>query len=159
MSKPPINPGPPPSNFPHQQNFNRPAPGPRPAPKIIKKPKPPAILYFKIFCAANVLFYFGVIGLAFLFFAVGNDPAAAASPEDAMAATFMGFFLLGFGPLMAILYGVGIFLERGRGAWVYGMVLIAISLTGICILAGVPMLIFWLQPPVREHFDKQQRRR
>ena len=72
------------------------------------------------------------------------------SPEEALV---MGGVYGGVGFVFALLYLVPLFLPRKTGTWIYGIVLIALSLTSCCTWpAAIPLLIFWVKNDNRRWF-------
>ena len=141
-----------PGGYPRPNPFE--APGPRPAPEIIQPKKPQAILWYNVFCIASVVFYLLLVVVG-LFYILAAEGMARGKPEDLIALRLVGGIFLVFGLAMAVLYSCGLFFQKGNGGWIFGLVLIAISLTGICLIAGVPVLIFWIQPEVKEYLKRR----
>lgn len=64
---------------------------------------------------------------------------------------------LAVGVVMLPLYGVAPFLPRGKVAWIYGIVLLAMGLTSCCFIAfSIPLFIFWLKPETRAYFESAE---
>ena len=65
-----------------------------------------------------------------------------------------GILLVLFGPPFAIAFGLGIFWDEKPWHWVYGIVLICISLTSCCCFpVSIPLLIYWLKPETKSYFN------
>ena len=117
--------------------------------------KPQTILWFQIFCGACVVMYLllTVLGIAMLVspeeFANDLDPSEP-DPE------VIGAVYAVIGVLFSIPYAIGIVIPQKPWAWIFGIVLIAFSLLSCCCWpAGIPLLIFWLKPPVKVWFGRE----
>ena len=69
-----------------------------------------------------------------------------------------GILLVLFGPPFAIAFGLGIFWDEKPWHWVYGIVLICISLTSCCCFpVSIPLLIYWLKPETKSYFNPHEK--
>ncbi|MEZ6187683.1 MAG: hypothetical protein R3F62_22070 [Planctomycetota bacterium] len=114
---------------------------------------PPVILWMRIYNGLLAAVYFLVLlmGLAFLVFREEFGRQPGNSPEDALIA---GFLYAGMGAVLCPLYAVGVWLPRKGWAWVYAIVLLALSMTSCCCLVfAIPLLIYWIKPECKAWFQ------
>jgi hypothetical protein len=110
---------------------------------------PPRVwTWFVVYCVVMALQYLAVFGLGVFFFLAPSDPGLG--PNERL---LFGGLYVGFGLVFGIPFTIAPFLPHNRGTWVYGIVLIALGMTGLCYLPfTIPLLIFWLKPETRAHF-------
>jgi hypothetical protein len=107
---------------------------------------PKVIFWFGAYCAAMSLMYvaLAVVGILWVKGALGEEFSRDPIP---------GYLFAGIGIPLAAAYAIGPVLPRRPWAWVYGLVLIGIGLSGaLCIPAAAPLLIFWIKPEVKEAY-------
>lgn len=115
--------------------------------------EPTVLLWYRLYCGAMAFLYFLCIlgGAALLLF---HQTLGAEDPETPpLLWAIYGAILLGMGLLLGGAYVAAFFLPRTRWAWIYHLVMIAIGLTSCCcMLASIPLLIFWIRPETQEWF-------
>jgi hypothetical protein len=105
--------------------------------------------WYVAYCVVMAIMWFMLVIVGFTFLLPG-PPDPEMSPREAEV---MGFILIGLGVALATPYVAAPFLPRRRWAWVLGIVLIALSMSGTCCLpAAIPLLIFWLKPENKAFF-------
>lgn len=112
-------------------------------------PKPPVWGWYVAYCVAMAImwFMFVPLGLAFIF---SEPPNREMSPQEAQV---IGLIFIGLGVALMVPYLAAPFLPRRRWAWVLGIVLIALSMSGTCCLpAAIPLLIYWVKPETKMFF-------
>ena len=62
---------------------------------------------------------------------------------------FTGIFLLIFSIPLIVLCAFLIFLPRKPWVWIYSLIIIGLGMTGCCLPACIPILIFWIKPEVQ----------
>lgn len=73
-------------------------------------------------------------------------------PQDAFNG---GLFLLIAGAIFFIIYLVGILLPPKPASWIFGIVLIALGMMGVCFLPfTLPLIFFWLKPETQKYFGR-----
>ncbi|HEV2863299.1 MAG TPA: hypothetical protein VGX48_19955 [Pyrinomonadaceae bacterium] len=111
--------------------------------------KPPVWGWYVAFCAAMAVMWLAlvVLGLSFIF---SGPPNREMSRQDAEV---VGLIFIVLGVALMAPYVAAPFLPRRRWAWVVGVVLIVLSMTGTCCLpAAIPLLIWWVKPETKEYF-------
>jgi hypothetical protein len=115
--------------------------------------QPHAVLCFRVYCALQaVLCLLCLLGGGLLLFFRDWLVAEEAfdEPEEAV---FAGVALLVIGALFALPFLIGVFVPARRWGWVYGVVVISLSmLNQCCIPFGIPLLIFWAAEATRVYF-------
>jgi hypothetical protein len=111
--------------------------------------RPAVIPWFKAYSAFLTLLYLAVIVYgAFM----ASRPAVFEMPEG--FGRFFGLALAVLGLAFAIGFGAGLFLPRRPWAWVYGLVLICIGLTGCTLPFSAALLFFWIKPETQAWFGR-----
>ena len=87
-----------------------------------------------------------------------NEIAASGSRPDKdaerMSNIVGGIFLIVLSFFLSIVFAVGLKVPRKKWGWIYGFFPIAIGLTSpCCMLASIPLLIFWLNPKTKRWFN------
>jgi len=78
------------------------------------------------------------------------------SDSEQMENYITGLIYVVIGPVLGLLYLVGLVLPRKSFTWIYGIVMIAISFTSCCFVpATVPLLIFWLKPETKAYLGRK----
>ena len=115
------------------------------------QPQRPAVwTWYVAFCAAMAVMWLGLVILG-LNFILSGPPNQEMSPGDARV---MGIIFIVLGAALMAPYVAAPFLPRRKWAWVLGIVLIVLSMTGTCCLpAAVPLLIFWVKPETKAFFN------
>ena len=123
---------------------------------VAPRSSPPGVLlWFKVFCGLMLLLYVLVAGVGALLLAM---PEQFADPEagfasDQSEAVILGVVYLALGLVFAVLYALPFILPRGKGTWVYNLVMICLSMTSFCCLpAAIPLLIFWIKQETRDWY-------
>ena len=112
--------------------------------ELTMRVKPQVVVWYKFFCGSMAALYGLLLFLGV--FIVSSLP-----PDD--EAFIDGILLLLVGPPFAIVFGLGIFWDEKPWHWVYGIVLICISLTSCCCFpVSIPLLIYWLKPETKSYF-------
>jgi hypothetical protein len=76
-------------------------------------------------------------------------------PEDREAMEITTMIMIPILVISSLVMLAGPFLPRGRVAWIYGIIQLALSmLCGgcLCLLPAIPILVFWLRPDCRDWF-------
>ncbi|HLM58716.1 MAG TPA: hypothetical protein VK422_21610 [Pyrinomonadaceae bacterium] len=113
-------------------------------------PRPAVWAWYVAFCAAMAIMWLMLVILGLNFIVAGpSDPEM--SPGEARV---MGLIFIVLGAALMAPYAAAPFLPRRKWAWVVGVVLIALSMTGTCCIpAAVPLLIFWVKPETKAFFN------
>jgi hypothetical protein len=97
-------------------------------------------------------FYVYAIAMATMYLAVGVLGvflAATQTGEDWVVGAILAGVCV---PLMAAC-AAPLFFPRRKWAWIYGLVLIAIGLSGCTLVAAIPLLIFWIKEDCKDWFN------
>jgi ABC-type nitrate/sulfonate/bicarbonate transport system permease component len=120
--------------------------------------KPQVCVWYSVYCACFLLLYIlvGIGGVILVLFA--NEIAASGSRPDKdaerMSNIVGGIFLIVLSFFLSIVFAVGLKVPRKKWGWIYGFFPIAIGLTSpCCMLASIPLLIFWLNPKTKRWFN------
>lgn len=112
--------------------------------------RPAVWVWYVAFCVAMAIMWLTLVFLGLSFLLTG-PPNREMSSGDARV---MGLIFIGLGAALMVPYVAAPFLPRRRWAWVLGVVLIVLSMTGTCCLpAAIPLLIFWVKPETKAFFD------
>jgi len=108
--------------------------------------KPQVVVWYKVFCGAMAAVY-----LLLIFFGIFLVIEGAHDEE-----TFInGIMFCLMGPPFAIAFGLGIFWDEKSWHWIYGLVLICLTLTSCCCFpVSIPLLIYWLKPETKSYFNQ-----
>jgi hypothetical protein len=119
--------------------------------------RPRVCVWYNVYCAAMLLLYVAVacVGLLLVLNADWISNLNEREPEmDAQAVWFQGLIMAVISVPMMIIFILGLLTPRRPWGWGYGFVPIAIGLTSpCCMLASIPLLIFWLKPGVKRWFN------
>ena len=107
--------------------------------QIIYKPR--VVVWFKVYSAILCLIYFFTFILS-PFFLLSND--------EELIIYGMVFLILSI-PLFLVCI-LPIFLPRRPWVWIYSLVIIGFGMTGCCLPACIPLLIFWIKPEVKKYY-------
>ena len=117
---------------------------------IIREPgqdRPAIVIWWTVYCFVAGGFYL----LSSVVQLIGGRGSSGLESDPAAAVLTLVFM---FG--VAIFYAAGPFLPRGRAAWVFGIVQMAVGLLCsfvMCLPVVIPLLVFWLRPECRDWFD------
>ena len=107
--------------------------------------KPQVVVWYKVFCGAMAAVY-----LLLVFFGIFLVSEVAHDEE----AFINGIVCMLMGPPLAIAFGLGIFWDEKPWHWIYGLVLICLTLTSCCCFpVSIPLLIYWLKPENKSYFN------
>lgn len=108
--------------------------------------------WYRVFCAAMAVLNLGVAALGIAPIIVGAFKNNKESAEMIAAGSL--YIILGIA--VSIPYIVAFFAPRKPWHWVYGLVLIAITLTSCaCWPTSIPLLIYWLKPEGKWMFGRE----
>lgn len=109
--------------------------------------------YYVAYTVAMAIMYLAVIAFGVVALAAGDD---AVVQDSGLPPSVMAVILIVVGLPLLGLYAAAPFLPKKPWAWTYHVVLIAISLTSACcMVAGIPLLIFWVKPETKAMFGRQ----
>ena len=110
--------------------------------------KPKVLGWFKVFCGFMGLFHLLLVPLPLVLF---NQPGLDFSPDERFEVLFLSAISL---PL-SLLFWFGTVWDHKPWHWIYGIVLIGLTLTSCCCFpVSIPLLICWLKPEVKAHFNR-----
>lgn len=115
------------------------------------KPAPKVWKWYVVYCIFMTFLYLAVvlIGLAML------SHSKNLSGDEADQVRVQGFVMVFMGGLMFWPFVAAPFLPKRPWAWMYGMVLICLSLSSCCFLpATIPLLIHWNKPENKYYFGR-----
>ncbi|HAN97324.1 MAG TPA: hypothetical protein DCQ98_07800 [Planctomycetaceae bacterium] len=131
------------------------SPSPYAVPPIKEDPTvTPVVWYFFVaYCCFNALLCLGLLAMG-VFLLVMPRLDTSIRQDELIGISIAGGFYIFLGLGFGIAYGIAPFLRRGKGAWIYGIVLIAFGMTHPCYwLATIPLMIFWVQGKTLRHFE------
>lgn len=119
----------------------------------------PGVWYgYFLYCGLMTLLYmfatvcFALVGLNAEDFVMNSQTELSAA-----AWTQIGWFMAAVCFLFGAIHAIGMFSKNGKGAWILGIVLIGLGLTGMCTLPfAIFMLIGWLRHSTKEFFGIAQ---
>lgn len=112
------------------------------------KERPAVVLWFRIFCVATALLYLSIAAAGVAFFFV---PELQSDRE--IDATVMGVLLSGLGLGLAALFIAPFFFAPSKGSWIFGLVLIGLTMSSCCFWpVSIPLLIYWIRADNKEYF-------
>ena len=114
--------------------------------------KPAVWTWYVVYCIAMALLYLGVTVLGVFLLILPED---AVKIQDMETVKIQAIACIIVGIPLFFLYLIAPFLPKKPWAWIYGIVMIAFSLTSCCcMVAGIPLLIYWIKPDVKRFFGK-----
>jgi hypothetical protein len=112
---------------------------------------PPVVFWYKLTMAATAVLY--LVCAAGSVFALANPNSLANEEMTATEWRTMGAILLAVCAPLGAVYTLPLFLPPSKGAWIFGIVLIAILLSSCCYWPFcIPILIYWLRDDNRAYF-------
>lgn len=109
--------------------------------------KPEVIGWYKLFCIFMAIVYLLLIPLGV--FLVSQD-------YDDQEILVNGIILIMLGPPFSIAFGLGAFWDNKPWHWIYGLVLIALSLSSCCCFPiSIPLILYWLKPETKAYFERE----
>lgn len=122
------------------------------------KPTPKVLNWYKAYCIMLGLMYLLMLG-AGVFLLVIDPSILGADPtndlEKLEEIKIQSVIMVVLGLVFAIPYLVAPFLPKKPWVWVYGIVLIAITMSSCCLLPlAIPLLIYWIKPETKYYFGK-----
>jgi predicted Zn finger-like uncharacterized protein len=119
-------------------------------PAYFPPPKPGAVTFYLVYLILMIVLYLFVAAMGLL---ITLMPKTGMDPQDVQEMQIVGPVYLVAGIVFAIPFIVGLFINKGKAAWIYGIVMIAIGLTScVCWPVSIPLLVFWLQDPTRRYY-------
>lgn len=121
---------------------------------MIHQRTPAVVLWYRVYAALMTFVYFITFSACLLGIVFGKHWMHGADMPPWLISgylVFMAFMSLG----LAGIFVASFFLKPSPGAWTYHIILICLGMTSACFLIFcVPLLIFWLQDPVKAYFGK-----
>lgn len=112
---------------------------------------PRVVPWFNVYCGLMALLYLGVAAASLVLWFV--PPHRLGMGPD--QARLMGIVCLLLGLPLCAAFLLPFVKPRARWMWGYGIALIAIGMTSACcMLACVPLLIFWVRPEAKAWFTQ-----
>jgi hypothetical protein len=105
--------------------------------------KPAVVIWYRVYCIGMAVMYAALAGAGIWLLL-----AEPMQGEDAIT----WIVLAAVSVPLAILFLVGTLVPRSKAGWIFGIVLIAIGVSGCTLVAAVPLLIFWINNRTREWF-------
>jgi len=112
---------------------------------------PPVVIWYKVYAGLMAVMYLLVLvgGIALPLIAPEEVDLDADDPPAWAVSLVVGCVSLPF----AAAYVAAFFVPVKPWAWIYHLVLICIGFTSVCcMLASIPLLIFWLRPETKAYF-------
>jgi len=119
------------------------------------RPRPGAVTWYRVYAVLMLVVYgFTVLmmmGLVLFQHWIPHSHTDLPTWMTSLYYAFLGMTSMGFFGL----YLASFFLERSPGAWTYHAIMICIGMTSACFIPiCLPLLIFWIQNPVKDYFGK-----
>lgn len=121
------------------------------------KPTPKVLKWYKAYCVMIGLMYLLVFGVGICLLVIepsvlGTDPNDLEKLEEIK---IQSVIMVVLGLIFATPYSVAPFLPKKPWVWVYGIVLIGITMSSCCLLPlAIPLLIYWIKPETKYYFGK-----
>jgi hypothetical protein len=136
-------------------NANAPSPstGSLSAPHFFETPG--VVMWSKVFCVAMAIVCFGAAAFSVLTLIVFSNPGAipAAQQNQAGPVRVVYSVILALSIIGCVSYIVFPFLQRNATTWVFGMVLIGLSLITFCgTIPAVILMVFWASERTRRYY-------
>lgn len=115
----------------------------------------PAVWYWYVaYCVAMALLYLMCLALGFVMLSFAEEMAAEDPEMSATQARVMGVVFIAMSIPLMLMYGIAPLMPKSKGAWILGIVNIALGLTSACCLpVCIPLLIFWIKPELKEFMN------
>src|SRR5574341_1475775 len=116
-------------------------------------PQPPVVFWYRMFCSALTALYIvvAIAGVAVVLYR--KELVEDDTPEEFWL--FYGIFLIVLGVVLLAVYAFGAAMPAKPWTWVYGIVVIALTMTSCCCVpAAVPVLIYWIKPETQSYFGR-----
>ncbi len=124
-------------------------PGPPPLPSPTPIQPPGVILWYRIYCAAMALMYM-LLAVGFLVLR-SMDLGVEVDPDEFQVTSII---MIVFGVPLALFYFISCFLTHRGWHWIWGVISIGIGMTGCCLPACIPLLIFWIKPETKAWLNR-----
>jgi hypothetical protein len=112
---------------------------------------PPVLFWYKLTMGLTAVMYvmLGIGSVAALAFADSIADAEMSADEWRL----MSVFMIVISMPLATAYALPLFLRPSKGAWVFGIVLMALLMSSCCYWpACIPLIIYWVKPETRAYF-------
>ncbi len=114
--------------------------------------QPPAVIFWFKFYAGSLCFLY-LLTAGFSLFLLFGDSSSMDMPQA--SAYLMGGLMLAISLVLIVACVLPFFLAPKPWLWVYNLVIICLGMTSACcLLACIPLLIFWLKPETQRYFGK-----
>ncbi|MFY9227626.1 MAG: hypothetical protein WAQ98_33445 [Blastocatellia bacterium] len=121
------------------------------------KPTPKVLKWYKAYCVMIGLMYLLMLGVGICLLVIdpsilGTDPSDLEKLEEIK---IQSVIMVVLGLVFAIPYSIAPFLPKKPWVWVYGIVLIGITMSSCCLLPlAIPLLIYWIKPETKYWYGK-----
>jgi len=110
--------------------------------------KPKVLKWYFAFCGLSCVMYLILLVLGIVLI-------SQFSAHEAFESKLTGWGLFVVGAILFVPYAVAPFLPHKPWSWIFGLVLLGISMTGtLCLPVAIPILIFWLDPETKQFFGR-----
>ena len=114
---------------------------------------PPVLIWYKIYLGLMVLLALFFAGLGAFLVVI---PIVEGLDDDTIPALIIGGIYIVIGLAFALLYAIPLLFSPRPWIWIYGIVLIALSMTNLCCIPlAIPLLIFWIKDDNRRWHGMQ----
>ena len=117
--------------------------------------KPGVIFWYRIYCSFSGVFA-GLLVLLFLVLRSLPDMEQNMSPSDFDEFQITSLLMVVIGIPCAIFYFSCSFMTYKGWHWVLGLISIGLGMTGCCLPACIPLLIFWVKPETKRWLNRNE---
>ena len=116
---------------------------------------PAVIIWYNVYCILLMLVYLSV-GVGFVFIYLYADFMADGSETTPAELRIHSVIMVVVSVICVFLYAAGLIFQRGTGGWIFGIVLIGLTLTSACCLPmGGPLMYFWVKPEAKAYLQSK----
>ena len=112
---------------------------------------PPVVFWYKLTMAATALLY--LVCVAGSVFVIAKPDLLADTEMNPTEWRALGAVGVAISAPLTVAYALPLFLPPSKGAWIFGIILIAFLLSSCCYWPFcIPILIYWLRDENRAYF-------
>ncbi|MDP6891899.1 MAG: hypothetical protein QF731_01865 [Verrucomicrobiota bacterium] len=118
--------------------------------------KPPGVIFwYRIYCAFTGVF-FGLLVILFLYLISIPGMEENMSASEYVEFQITSIIMIAVGIPCVIFYFACAFMTHRGWHWILGLVSIGLGMTGCCLPACIPLLIFWIKPETKSWLNRNE---